>query len=206
MFFSATEPEHSHGRFSLGEAAALAGVEERAARHAVNDVLGKGVGTLGARDVLFFALRDAIRDVCATGSFQRALYRKLHEAGFRISKSSSVEVEMETPDDRARISMRIETGPVVEDVLERIRVFRAGARRVESNENIVSGTLVFKGTRIPVAQVGMMLKRGATPEELLADWPYLTDVDLKFARIWVELNPPPGRPRKPLEFRRVSED
>src|SRR5262245_45963852 len=108
MFLATTAPERSHGRFSLGEAAALAGVEERAARHAVNDVLEKGVGTLGARDVLFFALREATRDVCATASFQKALYRKLHEAGFRLVKCSTMEVKMESSRGGAWITIRIE--------------------------------------------------------------------------------------------------
>lgn len=184
----------------------LAGVEERSARHAVNDVLSRSAGTLGARDVLFFALREATRGVCATASFQRALYRKVHEAGFRIMKSPALEVEMEAPDDRARISIRIETGPLVEGIIGRIRAYRAGARRVERHDDVVGGALVFKGTRIPVATVGMLLKRGVPPAELLADYPSLTDVDLEFARIAVELNPPRGRPRKPLELRRPRAD
>src|SRR3954466_12914786 len=118
--FSAIEPKHSRGRFSLGEAAVLAGVDERAARHAVNDVLGKGVGTLGARDVLFFALREATRGICPTAAFQKALYRKLYEAGFRVVKSSAMEVEMAVPNGGGRMTIRIETGPLVEDILDRI--------------------------------------------------------------------------------------
>lgn len=204
--FSAMEPERSRGRFSLGEAAALAGVEEKAARHAVNDVLEKGVGTLGARDVLFFALREATREVCPTVAFQRALYRKLHEANFRVLKSPAVEVEMETSRGGRGMTIRIETAPIAKDILDRIRAFRAGARRVSRNIYVVSGTLVFKGTRIPVEMIGSWLKQGVPPSEIYEDWPYLTNVDLEFARIYVELNPPRGRPRKPLEIRYMSED
>ena len=184
----------------------LARVEERAARHAVNDVLGKAVGKLGARDVLFFALRESTREICPTAEFQKALYRKLHEAGFRLLKGPALEVEMETPGGGRWMTIRIETAPFVEEILDRIRAFRAGARRVERHDDVVGGALVFKGTRIPVETVGILLKRGVPPSEISEDWPYLTDVDLTFARIYVELNPPRGRPRKPIELRRASED
>ena len=116
--FSATHPEHSRGRFTLGEAAALAGVEERAARHAVNDVLDQGVGTLGARDVLFFALREETRSTCTAASFQKALYRKVHEAGVRIARNPAMEVEI-----APRIRVLIDAGPTVADVMRRIRAF-----------------------------------------------------------------------------------
>ena len=78
--------------------------------------------------------------------------------------------------------------------------------RIQLDPRIMLGKPVVRGTRIPVEQVGMMLKRGATQEELLEDWPYLTNVDLEFARIWVELSPPRGRPLKPIQFRRATED
>jgi uncharacterized protein (DUF433 family) len=197
--FSHQTPERSRGRFTLGEAAILAGLEEKAARHVVNNVLGRPAGSLGARDVVFFVLRKGTLPFADAVDFQKALYERLHEPLLRLA--ASTEVRLEVP-KAPIVQIVINTMPAVKETLERIRAFREGARNVERREDVKSGALVFKGTRIPVAHIGALIRRGVPLSELREDFPQLTEGDYKFARMMVELNPPQGRPRKRLKFRR----
>lgn len=203
--FVLAKPERSRGRFTLVEAAALAGVEEKAARHALNDVLGRSaVPWLGARDVLFLLLRKATLSVASGTAVQVALYRRLHEPSFRAAANDEVSIDLDVTGGPTRVRLVIDQRVLVRDLLTRIRRFRKGARRVERRDDVVGGALVFKGTRVPVEHVGALLKGGVSPAVVKEDFPTLTDTDLEFARIVVELNPPRGRPRKRLELRRRS--
>jgi uncharacterized protein (DUF433 family) len=196
--FSHQAPERSRGRFTLVEAAILAGLEEKAARHVVNDVLGQPVGLLGARDVVFLVLRKetiAIKDAL----LHKALYERLHEPWLRLA--ANAEVSLDVPRTTV-VRLVIDLRHAVKETLERIRAFREGARRVERRQDLKSGALVFKGTRVPVAHVGALVRRGVSLSELKEDFPQLTDDDYKFARMMVEMNPPRGRPRTRLKFRR----
>jgi hypothetical protein len=40
--------------------------------------------------------------------------------------------------------------------------------------------------------------------EILEDYPALDEEDVAFARLFVELRPDPGRPRRPLAFARAG--
>jgi uncharacterized protein (DUF433 family) len=197
--FSHQSPERSRGRLTLGEAAILAGLEEKAARHLVNDVLGQSVRSLGARDVVFFVLRKETIAFADAVDFQKALYDRLHEPLLRLAGSAEMSLQLPMT---AHSRLVIDVRPAVKETLERIRAFREGARRVERREDVKGGALVFKGTRIPVAHVGALLKRGVPAAELREDFPQLTDDDYRFARMMVEMNPPRGRPRTRLKIRR----
>jgi len=64
------------------------------------------------------------------------------------------------------------------------------------NEAILGGEAVFPKSRLAVRQVGGMLLGGASPKDVLQDYPYLTDQDLEFAPIFTKAYPRMGRPRE----------
>jgi len=80
--------------------------------------------------------------------------------------------------------------------LRRVLAMWRGRRRVRVDPAVMSGEPVFEGTRIPVRDVGMKLKRGAAREEILRDFPALSPADLDFARMFAEMPRPPGRPSR----------
>lgn len=89
-----------------------------------------------------------------------------------------------------------------------LRQLEKAARIVESNPEIMHGTPVYKGTRIPVAAVAEMLSQGSSIKEVLEGYPALTREMLELAPLYVRAFPRRGRPaarpwaiRKP---RRVS--
>jgi uncharacterized protein (DUF433 family) len=90
-----------------------------------------------------------------------------------------------------------------------LRRLEKAARIVESNPEIMHGTPVYKGTRVPVIGIADMLSQGASVEEILEGYPALTCDMVELAPLYVRAFPRRGRPamrpwtnRKP---RRVSE-
>jgi uncharacterized protein (DUF433 family) len=80
------------------------------------------------------------------------------------------------------------------------RSFLRGRARVMSRPEVLGGEEVFAGTRISVRFVGERAKSGESLDVLLEDYPALDANDVEFARTYVELGRPPGRPRKKLRF------
>jgi uncharacterized protein (DUF433 family) len=117
-----------------------------------------------------------------------------------------------TPEFRRRLSAEIAAAPkrrVVSvgalkvdvsesrrEVTERVKELRRAERLVVSNAEILGGTPVFRGTRIPVHRIAFLLRHGDTPEALLHGYPRLTDEMIAVAPIYAEAHPARGRPRK----------
>jgi len=53
--------------------------------------------------------------------------------------------------------------------------------RIEIDPNIRSGKPVFKGTRIPISIVLRMLRDGATFQQIIEEYPRLTEDDIRAA-------------------------
>jgi len=88
--------------------------------------------------------------------------------------------------------------------------FKTARRKVESqlkqlarteqmvvrNPEIMRGTPVFKGTRIPVDLVADMLAQGATAEEILEGYPTLDEEKIAIVPLYMRAFPRRGRPRR----------
>ncbi len=71
---------------------------------------------------------------------------------------------------------------------------------VVSDPEIMQGTAVFKGTRIPVDLVADMLSQGATAEEILEGYPTLSKERIAMAPLYMRAFPRRGRPsRRPWQ-------
>jgi uncharacterized protein (DUF433 family) len=79
----------------------------------------------------------------------------------------------------------------VEQELKRLRKVQA---MVVSDPEIMRGTPVFKGTRIPVELVAEMAAEGVTVEEILAGYPALSHDQVELAPLYVAAFPRRGRP------------
>jgi uncharacterized protein (DUF433 family) len=72
----------------------------------------------------------------------------------------------------------------------------AKARRIVSiAPDVLSGTPVFKGTRIPVHDIADMLANGDDPAMILQAYPQLDRVRIRLAAIYATAHPRRGRPR-----------
>ncbi|MBZ5489836.1 MAG: DUF433 domain-containing protein [Acidobacteriia bacterium] len=74
-------------------------------------------------------------------------------------------------------------------------------RKVEhmvwSDKEILTGTPVFKGTRVPVHSIAEMVNSGTPIAEILEGYPSLTEENVRLAPIYAKAHPLRGRPRTP---------
>lgn len=98
------------------------------------------------------------------------------------------------------------------EVVQELERLRKVQEMVISDPEIMRGTPVFKGTRIPVELVAEMTAQGATVEEIVEGYPALSREKIELAPLYVAAFPRRGRPaqrpwakRKPARVtRRVA--
>jgi uncharacterized protein (DUF433 family) len=93
----------------------------------------------------------------------------------------------------------------VEDALRRLV---QAERMIVSDPDVMKGTPVYRGTRIPVHAIAGMLAQGATLQEILEGYPALTREAAELAPVYARAFPrrgrPPARPWARQQPRRVT--
>jgi len=100
--------------------------------------------------------------------------------------------------DSARISpiLILELGMLVKEVRAKVERFTRWRDGLSTDRRILGGEPVFPSSRLAVRHIGGMLERGAPASEVKEDYPYLTEQDLEFSRLFVRAYPRVGRPRE----------
>lgn len=93
--------------------------------------------------------------------------------------------------------LTIDLLPFFERSVERLARLDAAREAVTISDDIMGGTPVISGTRVPVHDVAAAMAAGIPVKELLEDYPSLTEDKLELAALYAEANPLRGRP-KPL--------
>ncbi len=88
----------------------------------------------------------------------------------------------------------IEVNHARREVEQELKRLRKVQEIVVSDPEIMRGTPVFKGTRIPVELVAEMTAQGATVEEIRAGYPALSREQVELAPLYVAAFPRRGRP------------
>lgn len=123
--------------------------------------------------------------------------RTINEAGFRLSKSAArswaelLEKDWSVRDDFLVIDLL----SFVERSKERMDRLIAARDLVVSDPEILGGTPVIRGTRIPVHDVAASMAAGISKDRIRAAYPSLDEEKIELARIYTDANPPRGRPR-----------
>ena len=100
----------------------------------------------------------------------------------------------------------LQVSEIGRELQETIARFEAWKAELVSNPAILGGETVFPNSRLSVVRIGGALERGESLEILREDYPYLTDRDFDFARMYVKAYPSQGRPKDvPARSRRVDE-
>jgi uncharacterized protein (DUF433 family) len=101
-------------------------------------------------------------------------------------------------------ALRIEIKPARRKVESQLKRLARIERMVVSDPDIMGGTPVFKGTRIPVGLVADMLAQGATAGEILEGYPTLNGEMIAMAPFYVRAFPRRGRPgRRPWKGKKL---
>ena len=79
---------------------------------------------------------------------------------------------------------------------ERLHRLTEARGMVVEDPEILSGTPVIRGTRIPVHDVAAQVETGLPMEEILERYPRLTEAQVELASIYAKAVPQRGRPRR----------
>jgi uncharacterized protein (DUF433 family) len=91
--------------------------------------------------------------------------------------------------------LTVDLAPFVKSAAERHGRLIAARDLVESSPELLGGTPVIRGTRVPVYSVATSLAAGIPMERILRAYPSLDREKVELAGIFAEANPPRGRPR-----------
>ena len=93
-------------------------------------------------------------------------------------------------------ALLIEIGTARRRVEDQLKQLARIEEMVVSDPEIMRGTPVFRGTRIPVDLVADMLAQGATAEEILEGYPTLNKEEVAIAPLYMRAFPRRGRPSR----------
>jgi len=93
-------------------------------------------------------------------------------------------------------ALQIELGTARRKVERQLNRLARLRQMVVCDPGIMTGTPVFKGTRIPVDLVAGMLAHGATVEEILEGYPTLSGEKINMAPLYLRAFPRRGRPSR----------
>lgn len=91
--------------------------------------------------------------------------------------------------------LTVDFTPFVRSVRDRLEELAAADRLVSSSPDVLSGTPVIRGTRIPVHDVAASVASGLPKERILAAYPSLDSNKIDLAALYARANPMQGRPR-----------
>ena len=90
----------------------------------------------------------------------------------------------------------LQLNTVSQELSELIDQFNKWKSHLVSDPKIMVGQTVFPNSRLSVHHIGQIIARGESLQVILEDYPYLSELDLKFAPLYVKAYPIMGRPKK----------
>src|SRR5579863_3481112 len=146
-------------------------------------------------------------------SREQLIYLQLEAEGLRllpvgtrreIAESIQRSPKAETLPVAEGTALLIEIGAARRAVESQLKQLARMEEMVVSDPEIMRGTPVFKGTRIPVDLVADMLEQGAAAEEILEGYPTLTAEKIAIAPMYMRAFPRRGRPsRRPWQGKKA---
>ncbi len=172
--------------FTAAEAAALLDWESKGLRKAIDGVVGEKPSQLPF-SVLVYLKAERTSGLVLSLENKRKLYQCIVQ-GFAQER----EPQFVKLNDVVQFQVR----DIARETLTRVQRFRAWAKNVVSDPNIMGGAPVFKGSRLTLSRVAGLLERGEEKEVILEDYPDLRDEDLEFAPLYLKAFPKVGRPSR----------
>jgi len=85
---------------------------------------------------------------------------------------------------------------ISQELSELISQFNEWKSHLVTDANIMGGQTVFPNHRLSVHRIGKLIERGESIQTIQEDYPYLSELDLKFAPIYTKAYPVMGRPKQ----------
>jgi uncharacterized protein (DUF433 family) len=104
--------------------------------------------------------------------------------------------------------LTIDFAPFWTSVDKRLQRLNAARAQVSMDDEILGGTPIIRGTRVPVYDVAASVAAGNPMERILSAYPSLNREQVELATLFAEANPQRGRPRQrivpPLGMKVIS--
>lgn len=92
--------------------------------------------------------------------------------------------------------LTIDLAPFWKGVDERLLRLNSARAQVSVDDQVLSGTPVIKGTRVPVYDVAASVAASIPMEKILSSYPSLNREQVELAALFAEANPQRGRPKQ----------
>jgi uncharacterized protein (DUF433 family) len=134
---------------------------------------------------------------------EQVLYLRLEAQGVRLlpmAARRAIAKKLESSPEADAVFLAEGSALVIQVKSVRVELDRdlkrleRAASVVVSDPEVMRGTPVYRGTRIPVDLVASMLSQGASPEEILDGYPALDREKIDLAALYVRAFPRRGRP------------
>ncbi|MCC7278286.1 MAG: DUF433 domain-containing protein [Chromatiaceae bacterium] len=194
-------------RFETRVGAAVIKKDPKLLRQEVTRVLGPLVAPvagrrpkMGFRELLYFRLIASLQNegVQIRTQDRSELYEVLGARKRHVGQWSRAGQKLQRAGE---VPLTLDLGGITAGLRDALRHYYQGAAQVECRQDICSGQPVFKGTRIPVAQVVGLFRKGVPMIEIAEDYPGIGIKGLQYAEIRARMGNAPGRPVKDLELR-----
>jgi len=96
----------------------------------------------------------------------------------------------------ANVTVEVDVAPYIAEVFARVKELDRAGALVTTGPDIMGGAAVFAGTRVPIDIVLGSMAAGIEMDRLVASYPFLTDAHVQAARIYDQVHPRRGRPRR----------
>jgi uncharacterized protein (DUF433 family) len=134
---------------------------------------------------------------------QQVLYLRLEAEGVRllpVSARRAIAKQIEAFPGKDIVvpgggsALVIQVKSVRQELDEDLRKLERAAEMAASDPEVMNGTPVYRGTRIPIDLIANMVRQGTKIDEILDGYPALDREKVELARLYVQAFPRRGRP------------
>ena len=175
------------------EAAVVSGVSVRDVHRVIDEHIlpesfydTRGARSFKSHACVFIAFYFGAADRLTSDERQRAITLASRHTSDAKSSTRIVRDEFLT----------IDLAPFWKSVDERLLRLNAARAQVSVDDEILSGTPVVKGTRVPVYDVAASVAAGIPMDRILSAYPSLKREQVELAALFAEANPQRGRPKQ----------
>ena len=168
--------------FTVAETAILTGTDPKAVHNAVEDILphlARAPRLLTACDVVVVKVSGAM-----SAYWTREAKREFAVNLRKCPRSNRVVFH----------TMQVDVTPYRSDVARNMWTLHRLRHLAISDPTIMGGEPVFRGTRIPIAQVAKLAEAGEDIDRIRDGYPSLSPEQIRLAPLWVKTYPRRGRP------------
>lgn len=171
---------------TVTEVVALSGMEEGKVRKDVEHGLfgSDSPPTFNLAALVYFRSL-ALMNIQLTVEDRRKIYALIAKQFSGSGKPSNIEVSP---------VLELKLAKVTKEVADTLDRFEAWKKKIVINPKILGGEPVFPKSRLSVRHIGALLMNDGL-EEIREDYPYLSEQDIEFAKLYTLAYPKRGRPR-----------